>query len=85
MENGTRKYGNIFPFGTMCSNVVPYQTGVQTLLESSQRLVIIRVAPQLANGHCWLSMCQHCVKSGMTFHLYITLQSHPVPGGKRLA
>lgn len=34
MENGTRKYGIIFPFG-MCSNIVPYHTGVQTLLESS--------------------------------------------------
>lgn len=35
MENGTQNYGIIFPFGTMCSNIVPYQTGVQTLLESS--------------------------------------------------
>lgn len=35
MENGTGKYSIIFPFGTICSNIVPYQTGIQTLLESS--------------------------------------------------
>lgn len=35
MENETGKYGIIFPFGTICSHIVPYQTGIQTLLESS--------------------------------------------------
>lgn len=78
---------NVFPFGAACSNVATCQTGVQALSNMSDAGNNYDYddddnddsCPTLANIYHWLSMCQHYVKSGMTFYLYMTLQSQTSP------